>query len=103
MQLKQLLFVILLGLIAYVQAKSSDQLQIGILKKIPDTECPRKSKNGDKVSMHYIGTLADGTKFDASYDRGTPLEFTLGVGQVIKGWDQGLLEYVLLLKSKLIT
>jgi len=43
--------------------------------------------------MHYKGTLAkDGSKFDASYDRGTPFKFQLGQGRVIKGWDQGLLD-----------
>jgi FKBP-type peptidyl-prolyl cis-trans isomerase len=46
--------------------------------------------NGKTLSMHYRGTLTNGTQFDASYDRGQPFRFTLGAGQVIKGWDQGI-------------
>ncbi|PIP55941.1 MAG: hypothetical protein CO183_01190 [Candidatus Zambryskibacteria bacterium CG_4_9_14_3_um_filter_42_9] len=45
---------------------------------------------GDTLTVHYVGTLTDGKVFDSSLDRGAPISFTLGVAQVIRGWDEGL-------------
>ncbi|RXW18607.1 hypothetical protein EST38_g7245 [Candolleomyces aberdarensis] len=57
---------------------------------LPD-DCKLKAQTGDSIQVHYTGTLhANGKKFDSSHDRGQPLPLTLGIGQVIQGWDEGL-------------
>jgi len=50
-----------------------------------------KVENGNSLKVHYIGTLNDGTEFDNSYNRGEPIEFQVGSGQLIKGFDEGVL------------
>ena len=60
---------------------------------ITTVSCARKSQRGDTINVHYRGTLqSDGKEFDSSYNRNQPLTFTVGKGQVIKGWDEGLLD-----------
>lgn len=59
-----------------------------ITKTNPSGITPEK---GDMVSVHYAGKLVDGTEFDNSFKRGEPIEFPVGVGYVIKGWDEGIL------------
>ncbi|CAG2102672.1 unnamed protein product [Medioppia subpectinata] len=81
--------------------KKVKKLQIGVKKRADN--CDRKSSKGDILHIHYRGTLYEtGAEFDSSYKRGQPLTFTLGMGQVIAGWDQGLLGMCAGEKRKLV-
>ncbi|GJN90883.1 hypothetical protein Rhopal_003897-T1 [Rhodotorula paludigena] len=91
--------VLLLGTTSYVAASSAAQpagdlsgLQIDVTHK--PSPCYIKSAKGDKLAMHYDGRLDSGKEFDSSRKRGQPFVFKVGAGQVIKGWDQGLLDMV---------
>ena len=57
---------------------------------------------GKRVTVHYTGTLENGAKFDSSVDRGQPFVFTIGVGQVIPGWDEGVMSMKVGGKRKLV-
>ncbi len=83
MRLLTLSLAVLTTTMAYVAA-AEDEVKVEILHAV---ECTQKTQRGDEISVHYRGTLAsDGSEFDASYNRGTPLTFTVGNGQVIKGF-----------------
>lgn len=90
------------GNINMTRKKTGTGLEYEIIKE-GTGESP---KAGKKVSVHYTGWLDKngelGTKFDSSVDRGHPFEFTVGVGQVIKGWDEGVLDMKVGEKRRLI-
>jgi len=71
---------------AQQQEEFGDELKAEIVKQGEGQE----AQKGDKATVHYVGVLENGTKFDSSIDRGQPFQFTLGAGQVIQGWDLGV-------------
>ena len=88
-------FLILFGLHAQAESQQEETLAYEVmtpeLRIIDQKEgSGRVAKSGDTVVVHYVGTLESGKQFDSSIGRGIPFEFQLGVGQVISGWDQGV-------------
>lgn len=73
------------------QNSSSSAPSAGLVVKDVVVGTGAEAKNGDLVSVQYTGKFADGKVFDSSIPRGQPIDFTLGTGMVIKGWDQGIL------------
>lgn len=92
--LSEFLIIISPGEIKFIDAKNSptptmtsqSKLEIKDLKE----GTGKAVKPGDSVVMHYKGMLEDGKEFDSSYKRDKPFETTIGIGQVIKGWDEGV-------------
>ncbi|XP_029038681.1 FK506-binding protein 2 isoform X1 [Osmia bicornis bicornis] len=93
-------FLVFANILVHADAEQT-QSTFNVEKLYVPEVCDAKSKIGDQLTMHYTGTLQDGTKFDSSLDRDQPFTFQLGVGQVIKGWDQGLVDMCVGEKRKL--
>ena len=72
-------------------AKGFTETESGLRYQIIQKGTGKKAEKGNKVSVHYKGQLSDGTVFDSSYKRNQPIDFQVGVGQVISGWDEGIL------------
>ena len=76
--------------------------ELGIQHLAGPRNCRNPVQSGETISAHYLGTLTDGTKFDSSYDRNEPIKVQIGVGNVIKGWDQGIVGMCIGEKRRLV-
>ena len=85
-------FVIAVGLpLSDADAKGGQKKKLELKVKVLKDGTGAVAEQYSKVRVHYTGWLMDGTKFDSSHDRGEPLEFMLGQGRVIRGWDLGVM------------
>ena len=93
-----IVLIVVAGVIIWIMPardeKTTQSNQInkdGVLIEVLKEGSGAEAQSGDTVSVHYTGTFENGAKFDSSLDRGAPFNFVLGSGQVIKGWDIGVL------------
>ena len=85
------ILVIIGSYFIYKQQTNNMENEQGLVIETLQEGTGEVTKVNDKITVHYTGWLEDGTKFDSSVDRGPAFIFTLGVGQVIQGWDEGML------------
>ncbi len=90
-----IVFVFVGGMGIFNNLTTSEEMQTSSTNKLIIKDvvvgAGKEAVNGSMVSVHYTGVFENGTKFDSSRDRGEPFTFKLGAGQVIQGWDQGVL------------
>ena len=102
---KSLVFIIITILLIiiyyFLNQQQNKEINNDLIIEILEEGSGEPAKNKDRMTVHYTGWLTDGTKFDSSLDRGQPFVFTLGIGQVIKGWDEGVLNAKIGEKRKL--
>jgi peptidylprolyl isomerase len=97
-----ILSVFVFSALAFGQGNNVIQTPSGLKVEILQVGKGQLPQKGQTVTVHYTGTLADGKKFDSSRDRGEPIRFPLGAGQVIQGWDEGLALMTIGTRAKLI-